>query len=776
MSCDKYNDVWDAFFKLYRKYWSNNPYKTYICTESIECEHAETIKVQGSWTKRFREALEQIDSEYVIVLLEDFFLRNKVDQKRIEATIPLFDDDTACFDFQQEYFVKNLDCDKKGYKLKPTNCAYTCSCQPAIWDRKKLINLLQGDKNPWEWEMYGKSSYKHYINDGKLVFDIGFKFAPFAITQGKWCKDIPKFFEKEEIQIDYSKRGFYDIELSIIIPYYKTLELTKQLLNRLIPQMNINVEILLIDDGCFEKELDKYPIRVIHKNNGGVSSARNIGLNLAGGKYIAFVDSDDMVSGNYIDKIQEKTKEEWDYCYISWENSQGKQYVIEEEPPQFNKSVWNCVYKREAIDKNRFKENLQYGEDWEFNDRVRKGKRANITDILYIYNTENDNSLTKRFSRGEITAERPLQAQLVMYLRFVSKIGGVETFLYEFFKEFHNKHDILFLYDEADPIQIARYKKFVRCKLYRNEKIECETYLNVNCPKNIADNVTATSGNYYDMYHTDYDAMQWQCPLHPKTTMAICVSEVVKKAFTKYHPNTPCVVIPNLIKLDEEQEVKNPFTTKGLKLITASRLSWEKGYSRMKIKAKKMNEKKEDFEWLVFTNDLPDEDIPNFKFMKPVHNVTDFFKFADYYVTCTNTEADSYSTKQALYKGLPIITTNYPSIYEQGFVDGKTGYVLEMDMKNLEEVIDKMKNIPKVKPIKPNHAKKWESLLGEEKKSDYVYCENEPIEQIEDKWIVTYKWVKDDAGQRVEEGKEATITSSERIRVLLEHGMIRRKD
>ncbi len=186
------------------------------------------------------------------------------------------------------------------------------------------------------------------------------------------------------------------IKLSIITPYYKTLNEIRRLKGVLEPQLSENVEWIIIDDGCNEKELDSFKARVIHlnTNSGGASVPRNIGLDNAQGEYICFIDSDDLVSKNYIEKILEKTKEEWDYCYISWQ--QGK-YVclIENEPPSWNCCIWNCIYKKELIGEERFRPDLILAEDYDFNKRVRKGKRANLVEVLYYYQ-DTPNSLTKR--------------------------------------------------------------------------------------------------------------------------------------------------------------------------------------------------------------------------------------------------------------------------------------------------------------------------------------------------------------------------------------------
>ena len=193
------------------------------------------------------------------------------------------------------------------------------------------------------------------------------------------------------------------MKLSIITPYYNTYEYTKRLAKRLIPQLTDETEWIIISDGVND-ELGDYidTIRenknivfyILTTNSGGASVPRNVGLSMATGKYIAFVDSDDMVSPDYIQKILEKTNEEWDYCFMSWETQTGK-FIIKDEPPTWNCCVWNCVYKKELIGNERFKPELRIAEDYDFNKRVRKGKRANIKDILYIYDMERPNSLCR---------------------------------------------------------------------------------------------------------------------------------------------------------------------------------------------------------------------------------------------------------------------------------------------------------------------------------------------------------------------------------------------
>lgn len=105
--------------------------------------------------------------------------------------------------------------------------------------------------------------------------------------------------------------------VSIIIPVYNVEKYLAECIESVIRQTYTNLEILLIDDGSLDnsgKICDEYAqkderIKVIHKENGGVSSARNVGLDMAKGEYIAFVDSDDLVEKEYIAAMYENMQE-----------------------------------------------------------------------------------------------------------------------------------------------------------------------------------------------------------------------------------------------------------------------------------------------------------------------------------------------------------------------------------------------------------------------------------------------------------------------------------
>ena len=101
------------------------------------------------------------------------------------------------------------------------------------------------------------------------------------------------------------------IEISVIVPVYNVEKYLCQCVESILSQTYRNFELLLIDDGskdnsgniCDEYAKNDPRIRVLHVENGGASYARNIGLNIAVGDWVTFVDADDWVSSNYLEEL-----------------------------------------------------------------------------------------------------------------------------------------------------------------------------------------------------------------------------------------------------------------------------------------------------------------------------------------------------------------------------------------------------------------------------------------------------------------------------------------
>lgn len=181
-------------------------------------------------------------------------------------------------------------------------------------------------------------------------------------------------------------------KVSVIVPVYNVEKYIKRCVKSLISQDYSNIEIILVDDGSPDKSstiiddlatLDAR-IVVIHKENGGVSSARNAGLDASHGDYIMFVDGDDWVDNNYVscfldmaetsdcqivynknnygDGLNQANKN----VYSSVDAEKAMEWIYTGE---IFVAVWNKIYEARLLKENkiRFNENIWYGEGMLFN-------------------------------------------------------------------------------------------------------------------------------------------------------------------------------------------------------------------------------------------------------------------------------------------------------------------------------------------------------------------------------------------------------------------------
>lgn len=204
------------------------------------------------------------------------------------------------------------------------------------------------------------------------------------------------------------------MKLSIIIPFYNTHSYTDELLKCLDPQLNDDVEVILVDDGSREPYKTCYKwLKLFRQNNGGVSRARNKGLDEAQGEYISFIDSDDLVAPYYVEKLLEKISVGFDYLEFSWKSvaGAGEQYdykLNSMEDKLSNPSVCTRAFNRAFIGDLRFNEQKDSTEDEDFTRRLdyNGAKREVITEYMYFYRTSVPDSKSKLFIKGRLKTQR----------------------------------------------------------------------------------------------------------------------------------------------------------------------------------------------------------------------------------------------------------------------------------------------------------------------------------------------------------------------------------
>ena len=205
------------------------------------------------------------------------------------------------------------------------------------------------------------------------------------------------------------------ILVSIIIPVFNADKYLSRCIDSLLNQTFEKIEVIAINDGSEDESgkildlyAEKYPdkIRVIHQENQGISKARNLGLQLAKGKAVAFIDSDDYVSTEYCQSLfEELDNEELDVVVCDYyevnEDGTSKKYIHIPTFPdssvfdraqilfEVNTSPWNKMYRKAYLEQNNicFPEEVKYEDILFIHSVMKNGARMRKIDrpLLYYY-------------------------------------------------------------------------------------------------------------------------------------------------------------------------------------------------------------------------------------------------------------------------------------------------------------------------------------------------------------------------------------------------------
>ena len=253
--------------------------------------------------------------------------------------------------------------------------------------------------------------------------------------------------------------------ISIIVPIYNTERYLNRCIDSVLSQTFTDFELLLIDDGSTDKSgdiCDSYAqkdsrIKVFHKENGGVSTARNYGLDNARGEWIAFVDADDWIDKNmYYEMYNTAVSSRADIVLCSFYEYYGpakqslratlsgdsdKNTILRNSMLSFT-ALWNMLVHRSLYDTNKLRipEHIVNCEDFWLTIRLfyYAKKISSIHIPLYYYNRENTNSILNNLNEERRNSE---------YLSYLDTI------------DFLQKKGILNLYEKEISWRILKCKQ-----------------------------------------------------------------------------------------------------------------------------------------------------------------------------------------------------------------------------------------------------------------------------------------------------------------------------
>ena len=534
------------------------------------------------------------------------------------------------------------------------------------------------------------------------------------------------------------------MKLTIIIPFYNSEEYTKPLLECLDRQMEPGVEVILIDDGSDTPFKPDYKwLTVKRKRNGGAASARNKGLDMAKGEYVAFIDSDDLVADNYIHTVLQKIAEGFDYCYMSWKtlpggwNYQVRLTSVNDKFPHFNLCVWNRIYKRSVIGNIRFNTKKQVAEDAQFIREVGEtGKKTFIGEYMYYYRHDGHDCLSTRIASGLIDMNR-----IVYHIPNVTK--SMDYLIKEFEEADKTSEVILMTYKNEIP-ELEKHAMVIIppekikgtelrgeptplfTKIERPEDFQVIIWtaktLNIGGIETFIYNFCRQMAKYYDILvlYDEIDPVQLdrlaevvECRKNNPKKVLRCDTIIVNRITDDVPLNVKCkqkVQMVHACKLDPKWSVPNADETVAVSNVVAesfelskynviNNMTWpqevpnplilvsatrtktlEKGQKRMVAFAKLLESRKIPYIWLCFTDGGIKGATDSMICLKPTLNILPYIKMADYLVQLSDAEGFCYSIVEAFEVGTPVIVTPIDVLPEIGFEDMINGYMVPFEI------------------------------------------------------------------------------------------------
>lgn len=271
------------------------------------------------------------------------------------------------------------------------------------------------------------------------------------------------------------------------------------------------------------------------------------------------------------------------------------------------------------------------------------------------------------------------------YFRSILAIGGIESHLFYIARKY-GRYDITVFYRDADPVQLRRLKQYVRCvQLRPHDKVVCDK-LFCCFNREILDQCEA--GTKYLVLHGDYLDMvkrgqmtEGNLPKDPRIDKYLGVSQHVCDAWEKL-TGIKAYRIGEPVVLDNDHP---------LLFISATRLSAEKGWERMKILAAALDEAGVNYEWYVYTNSPKTGTYSkHIVFREPRIDISGMFPRFDAYIQLSDNEGYCLSVVEALLQSVPVIVTDCPVFHEIGVTEAN-GVILPHSMEDLP--IDEIRNI-----------------------------------------------------------------------------------
>jgi len=217
-SSDGYSDVIPLFESAFNEYWPENQSNIVINYESSPLlAYTEEEKAKKTWGARFLDIVNTIETDFILLLFDDFILESKIDEQRILAALEVLVNDPkgSVFFINAASLREHIDEPQEDYRILKDHADYKINSVPALWRREHLLNFTSKFDSPWSWEVFGtvrtwgsKLNFYSMSSQENNIFNYDYSRGG-AIYRGKWVKPVVEDkIIKYNLDLDISDRGF----------------------------------------------------------------------------------------------------------------------------------------------------------------------------------------------------------------------------------------------------------------------------------------------------------------------------------------------------------------------------------------------------------------------------------------------------------------------------------------------------------------------------------------------------------------------------------------
>lgn len=240
-TCDAYFDLVPHFFALMKKYWKDCPYKILINSET-KVYHDDFFKTETSapysapnevsYGERMINCLKTVDTDYVLVIFEDYFIRSPVSQEKLDTIVGHMKNNPKIASFNFSVWEDSAPCELEGFNKRKHFANYKLSLLAGMWRTEKFLGYWSKKDNQWNWENF--ANFRTLATDDEFYCIRSFADSPinyrpdtpfWGVYGGGWVMDdLEPLFKENGIEVDYSLRGVYDCTSGARHPAYNTMK------------------------------------------------------------------------------------------------------------------------------------------------------------------------------------------------------------------------------------------------------------------------------------------------------------------------------------------------------------------------------------------------------------------------------------------------------------------------------------------------------------------------------------------------------------------------